>query len=1014
MGCILYSQVNEVNGTVKDGNGVPLPGVNITVQNSDVGTQTDFDGNFTIEAEDGTTLNFSYVGFEDQKVTVAKDQAIDIVMEEGSTLDEVVVVGYGTQSKKDLTGSVSSVSSEDIRDIPSISIDEKLTGKAPGVQIKSVTGTPGGAPDIKIRGTTSIGASSNPLVVIDGMPMVSGGRSQNPLNELNPDDIETISILKDASSTAIYGSRGANGVILIETKRGSKRKTQFNLSLNTGIQTVPNHGRPDLMNARQFAEFQRGIVEDKAISRGEDPSKVDVPDEFKNTEMYGKGTNWYNSIMHSAPQQNINFSASGGTEKFIGYFSLGYTSQDGVIKKTNYERYSLRANLEGEIIDGLKVGLNLAPSFSKQRIADVESDFVDIYGAAHWLNPIEPIRDEEGQLIPFIEGPGLFSNANPLLRLQEMNPRHNDFAGLGRAFIEYEILEGFKAKYSYFVNYRNGKASEFHPSYVGDVNAPPPVTSTLNENRSYSLNQASEFLLTFDRTFNEIHNFDITAGFTSQEEYAEGLTVIGTEFPGDDIRKLNAAGRISDYDASVEKWSMLSYFGRLNYSLKDKYLLTATVRTDGSSRFGKDNRWGTFPSIGLGWQIDKESFMENSFMDELKLRVSYGLSGNFEIGNYTHIAQVQPSNYVLGGNRVSGMALTNLGNPDLNWEKSDEFDIGLEGAILNNRLNFSMDFYRKKTKDMLIDRRIPFSSGYGSATVNAGNILNRGVEFNIDSENLIGDFKWNTNVNISINRNKVLSLEGDRDNIKSGRDGEGFSTHITQVGKPIGQFYGFKFEGLYETEEDLENYPTHSSSALGTVRYKDVNGDGKIVEEEDFEIIGDPTPDFIFGITNSFSYKNFDLNIVIDGQYGGQIMKASKQFLDNIDGIFNTTTDVLDRWRSPSNPGKGKVPTTNEGRVLFRTVNSTWIEDATFLRFRNITLGYNLPEIIVGPDKAIQAARFSLSVQNAFTFTSYSGGNPQIENSSNRGGGSAALAPGIDFTSYPVPRTFSLGLDVSF
>ena len=1007
-----------ITGTVTDENGSELPGVNVMAKGTNLGTITDINGNYALEVPDNVTvLVFSYVGYLSEEVDISGRTVINLQMAPDiETLAEIVVVGYGTQERKDLTGSVATISSEDIDDIPVASIDQKLAGQVAGVQVSTVTGTPGGAARISIRGVGSIGANSDPLVVIDGFPIGNTfDQTSNPLNLLNPDDIESISVLKDASATAIYGSRGANGVLIIKTKQGSSNKLQVDLSAYTGFQQVPQQGRRDMLNARQFAQFQKEIREDAAIAAGGTAADADIPEMYQNPEQYGEGTDWFDEVLQSAVQQNLNLTIRGGSENLRGIFSLGYFNQDGVVRYTGFERYTLRTNLEADLGNRIRTGLSLAPTFSNQVTNDLERDFLDIVAKSQWFNPIIPVTDENGERTPHIGGPGLFSAPNPLNELEFAGTDIYEFRGLASAFAELEIMDGFTAKYSFTVDYNNSRRSRFYPSFLGTTNNPPPNVPSYSADRGNFLNWQSEVLLDYRTEINEDHSLNVTAGFSSQKERLQTIGISGTDFPDDDVQTLNAAARITRNSENIQEWALVSYFARVNYDYKDRYLLTATVRSDGSSRFGSENRYGTFPSMGVGWRISEEGFMADSFFDELKLRASYGLAGNFNIGNYSYIATIGTSNYVLGDRIANGRRLTALGNPNLTWEESRQLDVGFDISILDSRLNFTIDYYRRNTENMLIDVPIPFSAGFGDATINGGEVLNHGLEIAINSRNVAReDFTWNTNFNIAFNRNEVLALQGGSDFILSGRSGEGNPTHITRVGRPIGEFYGYIIEGVYMDQEDFDNSPKHSSSVLGSIKYRDVNGDGVIEAVNDFDVIGNPYPDFIFGLTNTVTYKDFDLNVVIDGQYGGELLIGAKQFLDNIDGIFNVTTDVLNRWRSPENPGDGMTPTTNGARVIYRDVNSSWVENSSFLRFRNITLGYTLPRKILNQIGFVKRARIYASTNNILTITNYSGGNPQATSRVNRGGGSLSLSPGLDFTSYPLAKTYILGVNFSF
>lgn len=1008
----------EISGKVTDENGNGLPGVSVLIKGTGLGTVTDIDGNYKMTVpDDASILIFSYVGYITEEVNISGRSTIDLMLvPDIELLTEVVVIGYGTQERKDLTGSVATVNSEDIEDIPVASIDQKLAGQVAGVQVSTVTGTPGGAAKITIRGVGSIGANSDPLVVIDGFPVGNTfDQTSNPLNLLNPDDIESISVLKDASATAIYGSRGANGVLIIKTKQGNSGKLQIDLNTYTGFQQVPQEGRWDMLNARQFAQFQKEIREDAAIAAGGTSEDADIPEMYQNPGQYGEGTDWFNTVLQTAVQQNLNLTVRGGSENLRGIFSLGYFNQEGVVRYTGFERYTLRTNLKADLGARVRLGLSLAPTFSNQVTNDLERDFLDIVAKSQWFNPIIPVTGENGERTPHIGGPGLFSAPNPLNELEFAGTDIYEFRGLASAFAELDITNNFTAKYSFTVDYNNGRRSRFYPSFLGTTNNPPPNVPSYFINRGNFLNWQSEVLLDYRTEINKDHSLHFTAGFSAQKERLQVVEVNATDFPDDDVQTLNAAGRVTRNDEGIQEWALVSYFARVNYDYKNRYLLSATVRSDGSSRFGSENRYGTFPSIGVGWRISEEGFMSNSFFDDMKLRASYGLSGNFNIGNYSYIATMGTSNYVFGDRIANGRRLTALGNPNLTWEESRQLDIGLDIGVFDNRLNLTIDYYRRNTENMLIDVPIPFSSGFGAATVNGGEILNQGIEIAINSKNVAKEnFNWTTNFNIAFNRNKVLALEGGSDFILSGRSGEGNPTHITRVGRPIGEFYGYIIEGVYMDQEDFDSSPKHSSSVVGSIKYKDVSGDGVIEAVNDFDVIGSPYPDFIFGLTNTVTYKDFDLNVVIDGQYGGELLIGAKQFLDNIDGIFNVTTDVLNRWRSPENPGDGMTPTTNGARVIYRDVNSSWVENSSFLRFRHVTLGYTLPRKALDKIGFVKRTRIYASTNNILTITNYSGGNPQATSRFNRGGGSLSLSPGLDFTSYPLAKTYILGVNFSF
>jgi len=1014
-----FSQQITITGKVTDKNdGNPLPGVTVKVKGTAAGATTNSNGVYSLKTVDNAILTFSYIGYNQMEVAVAGKTTLDVqLVSNNQRLDEIVVIGYGTTTKKDATGAVATLSAAQMKDLPVSSVDQKLKGQIPGVQISTTTGTPGGGTSIKIRGSGSIGAGDNPLFVVDGYPISNtSGQVSNPLNVINPNDIESVTVLKDASSTAIYGSRGSNGVIVITTKQGARGIPVVNVSAFTGIQQVPQKGRPQMLNGTEFAQFRKDIIVDDFASRGLVATDADIPAAFRNPAQYGEGTNWYNEIIHNAPTTNLDASISGGSENTKYSFSLGYLNQEGTLRYTGFERYAIRMNTESKIGKKLRVGLNMAPTNSVQNLNSFESDFVDVLSRSLWLSPLIPVTDASGNRTPYILSPDMYAGPNPLNSLEFAGTKSKSFRGLGTVFAEYQVLDGLKLKYSFNVDYINGSSFVFNPSFVGGVNAPPPVVPNSTTEKSTSFNWLSEALLTYDKTFAKDHRLNVVLGYSAQQERAESLRLFADNYPDDKIQTINAASIISSYGADVQKWSIISYLARVNYTYKDKYLFTGTVRTDGSSRFGSNNRYGTFPSAAVGWRVSQEDFMKNAgWVSDLKLRATYGLSGNFNIGNYTYITNIGSSNYAFGGQLASGRIPTSLNNPNLTWEESSQLDAGVDLGLFKDRVYVNLDYYKRITKGMLYNSEIPLSSGYSNAIINSGKIENKGFEFGLTSKNLEGEFTWSTSANIAFNRNKVLALNDNNDPVYSGRSGEGSYQHITQVGRPVGEFYGYILEGIYRDQADLANSPKHVTSVVGSVKYKDVDNNGIIEPVKDFAVIGSPQPDFTWGLTNTFGYKGFDLNLLLVGSQGGQILKTANQYLLNIDGIFNVDQKVLNRWRSPENPGDGFTPTTNGSRVIYRDVNSSWVESASYMRIQNVTLGYKFSEKWLESSKVIKGARIYSSIQNLATFTKYSGANPEVSRNTISGNAvSSALVPGEDFTNYPLPRTFILGVNLTF
>ena len=1027
-----------IKGIIQNDNNEPLPGVSVIVKNTKTnftsGTTTDSAGGFTfsrIIAGGPYGFTFSAVGYEPQTLsgyTIKNDITLSLLVKmksNAASLDQVVVIGYGSLQKKDLTGAVGIINAAQTKDLPVPSIDQRMVGQVAGMQVSAATGIPGGGTSIRIRGAGSIGAGNDPLFVIDGFPITrSFGQTSNPLNLINPDDIESITILKDASSTAIYGSRGSNGVVVITTKRGRSGPPRVEISAYTGWQTVPQKGRPTVLNGTEYAQYQKEWIEDYIqATQNRVATEADIPAYLRNPSQYGQGTNWYNEILRTALQSSINAGVSGGSENTRYSFSFGRVNQDGVVRYTGFERYVARMNFEANLSRRLKLGFILAPSNSVQKLSDSEGSLYrdNIIVRSLWLSPLVPVTDATGKRTPFIEGGGRPA-PNPLNSLEFSGTTRKEFRGLGSAYAEYEIVSGLRAKYSFNVDYSNGSSFLFNPSNVGGIFLPPPVVPNATITQFSSFNWLSEALLSYNRELNNNHRIEAVLGYTTQHERAAFLQINADNYPDNLVQTINAAGIIPSYNQDVQEWSLISYLARINYTFKNKYILTATGRSDGSSRFGTNNRYGYFPSAAVGWRASDEHFLQNiKWMSSLKFRSSYGLTGNYNIGNYTSISNIGSSNAVFGGLLAGGRVATSLNNPDLTWEESAQFDAGFDLGIFKDRIVFTADYYSKITKSMLLNNEIPLSSGYSNAILNLGKVRNRGFEFTLSSQNFTGKFTWNTRANISFNRNIVLALNNENKTIYSGRSGEGGYTHITEVGKPIGQFFGYQIIGVYKDADDLAKSPRNNTSVVGSIKYKDVDGNGIIEQIKDFTVIGKSQPDYSWGLSNNVSYKNFDLAVILTGVQGGQILRTANETHNNNEGIafpgqFNIDRKyVLNRWRSPSQPGNGVSPSTTGGRVMWRDVNSSWVEDASYLRVQNVTLSYNIPLQILSGTNVIKTARMYFSGQNLAILTKYSWGNPDaIRNSLAGNTVSQALVPGSDYGNYPVARSINVGINLGF
>lgn len=986
-----------LTGMVVDERGEAIIGANLIIKGTSTGSTTDIDGNFSINISPNQTLVISFIGYETTELTYSGQKSVRIILKEMTNLlEELVVVSYGTQKKRDLTGSVSKVDGSALENLPVGQFAQKLQGQVAGVQINQSTGQPGKGMGFRIRGAASVNGGSSPLFVVDGIPV------NTDLSNINPDEIESFSILKDAAATSLYGSRASNGVVLITTRRAKTGRTEVSVNATYGVQTLNGLKSPDVMNAREFAQYKKEYYEDAAKYENYTGG---VPEVYQNPEKYGKGTDWYDELTRNASTQNYSLSITANKDKFSTAVIMGYFRQDGVLYNSDFERYSLRANNDYQVNDRLKLGLNIAPTLQIKNNQNTDGGW-QILSAAFLADPTVNPYDENGELRLALNSPGMFPQPNWIRVLTEKTNKTKELALLSNAYAELDIWNGFKYKFQAGFDLAANNFRAFTPSTAGGAmfQAPPQKASGVYDT-NFHYSWTLENMLMYNNRFGE-HNLDVLLGYSAQKYIKEYSRLSATDFPDDDIPWMNA-GATKNGDNNIQEWSLASVIGRLNYSFKDRYLLQATFRRDGCSRFGPGNKYANFPSVSAGWIISDEPFMEpvTNVMNYLKLRASYGLTGNYNIGNYQYIAGVGTYNYVLGGALVPGKALSGLGNEALTWEEASQIDLGIDMGFLNDRIYLMYDYYQKKTNGMLYQIDIPVSSGYWNFYSNVGDYQSSGHELTIQSRNLIGDFKWTTNLNFTFNKNKITRLGTNNTPVGGYSNQEDFSR--LEVGQPIGIFMGYVFDGVYMTQEEIDNQPKYASSEIGTARMKDMNKDG-VINSEDRVKIGDPNPDFIYGITNEFSWKNFDFSILMSGQVGGDIINSNYEHTLNIDGCFNVLQDVANRWRSPENPGNGLVPRTKNGTTdLFRFNNSSWVYDGTYLTIKNITLGYTIP---VKPSQYLSKLRVYFTAQQLATFTKYPGMNPEI--SQNEDMGWRGL--GVDRTTYPVPRTFSVGCNITF
>ncbi len=987
----------SINGKIIDERGVPLMGVNIVLKGTTKGTTTDVNGNFSLGSQpnNNLVLIISYIGYKSQEIITNETDYIEIqLLPLFNELKNLVVIGYGTQTKRSVTGAVQSINNIGLEDIPAALLTQKLQGKLAGVQINQTTGIPGQGMSVRIRGQASISAGNDPLYVIDGFPLTSD------ISNLNPDEFESISVLKDASSAALYGSRAANGVILITTKKAKASTSKIDFNIYKGIQQMPNERLPEMMNAKEFAQFKKEVYQDNGQA---------VPSMFQNPDQYGEGTNWYKVITRLSSIQNYSLSFSSSKEKFSFNVIAGYFNQEGILLNSEFKRYSIRINTDYIISSKLRIGINIAPTNTTNKIPQSDGLWYNtpsIIQSALLTSPLAPYKNADGS-IPINASNwgspdyGTSPSPNWYNQVQVVKNNTKNMGVLANGYLEIEPLNGLTLKSSINVDLANRVNDFFNPSTAGGIlnpgNENDPSRIYASHSNSHSYSWLWENIAKYIKTI-EDHNFELLLGYTAQKTHSESGSFTGTGFSDNRIQTLNAAKSITG-GTDIQDWSLLSVLGRVNYEYKDRYLLSAAIRRDGSSKFGSENRWGSFPSLSLGWIASDENFMKAiKPISFLKARASYGVTGNNNIGNYTQYSYLLNTNNPVDNNYSSGKSLVGLSNNYLGWENTKEIDLGLDISFAKNRINISYDYFHRNTDNLLYSVDIPISSGFFNFTTNIGKIAFWGHELMLNTKNLVGDFKWSTDFNISFNRNKALALGTSNAAIYG-------DNTITQVGQPIGQLYGLKWEGLYMNLADYDNSPKYTGAQVGTVKFKDVNGDGIVTNDErDKTVLGNSAPKGIYGITNTFIYKNCDISIVLSGAFGNKIFNVMERFTTNLDGAFNVYKALSRRWRSEQDPGDGIYGKDIAGTTGYERdwMSSKFLYDASYLTIKNITLGYTLPL----RSKSIKSLRVYASVQQVFTFTKYPGMNPEV---SSAGG----LFAGNDYTTYPVPRTFTFGLNIS-
>ena len=993
------TQSFTLKGKVTNSEGEPLIGVTVLAKNSKNGTATDFDGNFSIRINDkNTSLQFTYVGYKQENVQIKNHKFITVIMEEDShMLNEVVAVGYGVMRKSDLTGSVVRVGSKDISNIPTVRLDQALTGKASGVHITNTSGEPGAGTNILIRGGNSISASNEPLYVIDGF--IGAG----DLNLIDPNDIESVEILKDAAATSIYGARGANGVVIVTTKRGTEGRNNVTVNTYIGVQHIAK--RLEMMNAREYAE----MLNQQDVSVNQEPS-------IENPSIYGKGTDWQNEILRMALMQNYQSAASGGNKDSRYYLSISMFDQEGVIKNSGIRRYQTRLNLDRKIGKNINIGANFQFSYSQRKPNLVSLGGFDYKSSALATPPTMGIYNEDGSYAA--DSPSrVVSNKidNVVAQLNERKKQEKAASVYAGIFADWEAIKGLKFKTFLGLNASNNKTSEYKPSSL------PTMIQNKVKGEAW-INQGDSYSILWENTVNYMkeiakgHHLTVLGGYTLQTSRSEGLSLYGKNFTNDllDWNNLSdAETKTRLIGSSASEWAIISYLGRINYSVLDRYLVTVTGRYDGSSRLGKDNRFAFFPSVAVAWRLSEEKFMKRfSKLDNLKIRASYGLSGNQDIALYQTLPLMKQQNVILTDIPQVGYIPDRLGNDKLKWETTAQFDFGIEASFFKSRLNIEFDTYTKRTRDLLLDVEFPYTSGFKNGFMNVGKISNRGVELMIRSTNIVTkDFSWTTEFNIARNKNKVVALGPDKDFEYTFRPGLGTHPYSwLKVGQPVGAFYGYIMDGIYRTREQIEagNEP---NASLGQKIYRDINGDG-VITIEDQTTIGDPNPDFFGGLNNTFTYKNFTLNVFLQGTYGNDILSGGDFLYATVDPRFVNQYKRVKNFWSLDNPNAEypKLYSNDEYQP-----STYMIHNGSHLKIKSVSLYYNLPVKKWKRNKVISEFQCYITGTNLFTFTSYKGYDPEV-NTGTEGGYkvySANVLRGMDFTAYPSARTFTFGIKLT-
>lgn len=970
MSITAYAQNRVITGTVLDANGEPVIGATVKVKGSDATAVTNMDGRFSIETNGKATLVVSYIGFKTAEMAAANNMRVTL-QEEANMLNEVVAIGYGSVKRRDVTTSVASISTDDLAQRPIVSAVQGMQGKAAGLQISSANGKPGGAPTIRVRGTTSLNGNNDPLYVVDGVPVTN-------IDFLSADDISDMQVLKDASSAAIYGSRAANGVIIINTKQGKAGVAKVSLSVKHAFNTARDNRKP--LNTAQYKELM------------DETGKVHLPDGLTDQ------TNWFDEAYRTGHLQDYQVSVTNGNDKMRYYLSGGYVGETGVLRMSSYQRYNVRASIDNDLRSWLKIGASINYADYTNKGTDIISGtgasrggvLTSIINTPTYAPVWNPEKPE--QYYTNFYGVNLTSPLENLARNKDNKSRHDRLIATGKATI------------TFLPELKLNSSISFDRSNTHSTNFLDPIALSWGRNqngegsdtRSTSSVWVIDNVLSYKNTFGK-HTFDAMAGTSYTQSKWSQSYINGSDYADALIKTLNAANKISwtGTGSTAADWAIMSYFARLQYNFNDRYLLTGNIRADGSSKLAPGHRWGYFPSFSAAWRMSEESFMKNvDWLNDLKLRASWGQTGNQSgLGDYSYLASysINRIEWFKTGNEhaVPTRTQSTLSNPELTWETTSQWDLGFDATLFNNRLTITADYYYKKTTDMLMSITLPAgAAAANNLTYNGGDMVNKGFEFSFNSKNLTGALKWNTDFNITFNRNKLTRLALTQVYFNA-RTTDFVNDYVVRntPGRPLGSFYGYISDGV-----DPET---------GELMYRDVDGNG-VINSSDRTYIGDPNPDFTFGLTNTFSYKGFNLSILLQGSVGNDVYNVARMETEGMYDGKNQSTKVLDRWRIP-----GQI--TDVPKAGFDMRNSTYfLENGSYLRVKDISLSYDVPKNIINK-WGLTALRPYVSLSNMFTLTSYSGNDPEVNQYGNNGG-----VQGLDWGVYPLNKSVVLGLSVEF